>query len=295
MVVDVPADGATYRMEATKTDNGILTAISLENCNGLTPGLINAFWLDKGPLEYDFDCREVIGSFDPNQKSAVPTGTGAEYNIEANRSIQYTIDFQNTGTDTAFRVLLRDDLPSGLDILTFRPGASSHPYTWEIKQQRSLEVLFFPIALPDSFVNEVASHGFFSFEIAQNSDLPVGTVFENTAEIVFDYNPPIVTNTVRHIIGEQFVAVETIPKNTELWQVLGNPTTGILCVKLAEAAKEGTSLYMLDMTGRLIQTIQVAPATTMQTLDLATLPSGIYLVQLRLDAKVLGVAKVVKE
>jgi uncharacterized repeat protein (TIGR01451 family) len=170
---DFPADGATWRMEATKFDDGTETAIALENCGGLTPGLINAFWLDHGPLEYDFDCRQVIGSFDPNLKSAVPTGAGPSHSIIANQPIQYTIDFQNTGSDTAYRVLLRDVLPSDFDLNTFRPGYSSHPCTWEIKGN-TLEVLFSPIALPDSNVNEPASHGFFSFDIDQKPNLPEG-------------------------------------------------------------------------------------------------------------------------
>ena len=215
-VVDVPADGATYRMEATKFDNGALTATALENCNGLTPGQINAFWLDEGPLEYDFDCRQVIGAYDPNQKTAVPTGAGQSHYITANRPIQYTIDFQNTGTDTAYRVLLRDVLPAGFDLNSFRPGISSHPCTWEIRGNL-LEVLFSPIALPDSNVNEPGSRGFFSFELDQMPDLLDGTTFFNTASIIFDFNPEIVTNTVFHQIGQLTVALYEPKQAPRLW------------------------------------------------------------------------------
>ncbi len=202
MTVDVSTDGSTYRMEAAKYDNGTLTAVALENCGGFTPGFITAYWLNDGRRGYDFDCRQVSAAYDPNQKTAIPTGVGPEHLLAANKPIRYTIEFQNTGTDTAFRVLLRDILPTQLNANTFRPGFSSHPYTWEIRGADTLEVLFFPIMLPDSNVNETASHGWFSFDMEQKLDLPDGTTIENAAFIVFDYNPPIVINTVLHTIGK---------------------------------------------------------------------------------------------
>ncbi|MCK6695153.1 MAG: hypothetical protein L6Q97_24020, partial [Thermoanaerobaculia bacterium] len=201
MAVDVPADGSTWRMEATKSDDGTRTAAALENCGGLTPGLITIFWLDKGPAAYDLDCRQVIGSYDPNQKVAAPAGAGPDRLLAANQPLQYTIEFQNTGTDTAFLVTLYDYLPPELDISTFRPGLSSHPCSWHIRNN-ILEVLYAPIALPDSNVNEPASHGFFTFSIDQQPDLPDGTVIQNFAAIVFEFNPAIWTNTVQHIIGQ---------------------------------------------------------------------------------------------
>ncbi|MCB9300538.1 MAG: hypothetical protein H6566_07810 [Lewinellaceae bacterium] len=256
MFVDFPADAATYRMEATKFDDGTLTATAIENCGGLTPGLITSFWLDKGPIDYDFDCREVLGSFDPNQKTAVPAGTGAEHAIVPNRSLEYTIDFQNTGTDTAFRVLLRDVLPQQLDINTFRPGFASHPYTWEIRGADTLEVLFFPIMLPDSNVNEPASHGFFSFTMDQKPDLQDGQTLENKASIIFDFNPPIVTNTVLHTIRELLiVSVDGPQVQPPLWRVLGNPTHDVATFQ-ATAFMAGSKRFELyDAAGRLLRSV----------------------------------------
>lgn len=282
MTVDVPADGATYRMEATKFDNGTLTATALENCSGLTPGQINAFWLEKDPLNYDFDCRQVVGSFDPNQKTAVPTGAGQAHNIEPNRPLQYTIDFQNTGTDTAFRVLLRDVLPKNLDITTFRPGAASHPYTWEISGEHLLEVLFSPITLPDSNANQAASHGFFSFEIDQNPNLPDGTSFENTANIIFDFNPAIVTNTVFHNIGQLTVEVYEPLQHSSLWQVLGNPSIEKVTFSALETITGEKQFELFDVNGQLKRRTYFSG----QTFDFQreALPSGLYFFKIR-DAR----------
>ncbi|MBK8966629.1 MAG: DUF11 domain-containing protein [Lewinellaceae bacterium] len=252
LTLSLPTDGATYRMEATKFDDGSLTATAIENCGAMTPGLINAFWQDKGSLNVDFGCRQVIGSFDPNQKTAIPTGAGPDHLLDANRPLDYTIDFQNTGTDTAFRVLLRDVLPPTLDINSFRPGYASHTCTWEIRGN-TLEVLFFPIALPHTGINEPASHGFFSFSIDQLPDLPPGTPLENTASIIFDFNPPIVTNTVVHRIGHLTVRVDAPQPFDRLWQLAGNPTSDAATFRALEYIGGEKRFELFNANGRLVQ------------------------------------------
>jgi Receptor L domain len=277
--IDVAADGATYRIEATKRDDGALTAAALENCGGLTPGWISAFWLDEAGPEYDFDCRQVIGSYDPNLKSVAPTGAGPDHRLPSNQPLVYTIDFQNTGTDTAFRVLLRDVLSKKLDLTTFRPMASSHPCTWEILEENRLEVLFSPIALPDSNVNEPASHGYFTFEIYQLPDLPFNTLIENTASIIFDYNPPIITNTVFHTIGELTVRVDEPLHKKVLWDVLGNPTNDKAVFQAKEPIDGVKHFELHDAVGRLCRVAQFSGQSFEFHRD--GLPSGLYLFSIR--------------
>jgi len=254
--VDVPANGATYRMEATRYMNGTLTAVALENCGGLTPGLVTAHWLDEGPEHYDFDCREVSLAYDPNQKTAIPKGIGEAHLLAANRPLQYTIDFQNTGTDTAFRVQLTDILSPHLDVNTFRPGFSSHPYSWEIRGLDTLVVLFFPIALPDSNVNVEGSQGFFTFDIQQKPDLPDGTLIENTASIVFDFNPPIVTNTTFHTIGELVVVFTNEPghKLDYAWSVRANPVKAAATFDATRFVAGEKRFELFDAAGHRLRT-----------------------------------------
>ncbi len=281
LTLDLPANGSTYRIEATKRNDGSLAAAALEHCGGFTEFMINAFWLDKGPLEYDFDCREVVGSFDPNQKTAVPVGAGQAHFLEAGYPLIYTIDFQNTGNDTARRVLLRDILPPHLDVNTFRPLFSSHPNTWEIRGSDTLEVLFFPISLPDSNVNEPASHGFFSFTIAQKLDLPDGTLIENTADIIFDFNPPIITNTVWHTIGKLLVRTYEPASGKPLWRVLGNPTRDEATFEAAEPVEGDKFFELFDAAGRPVYRRQFAGQTFEFRRD--GLPAGWYVFRISDD------------
>ena len=67
--------------------------------------------------------------------------------------------------------------------------------------------------LPDSNVNEPASHGFIKFRIQQKASNPTGARIENTAAIYFDYNAPVLTNTTWHTIGNDFI-ISGVEKNS---------------------------------------------------------------------------------
>ncbi|MEM9824801.1 MAG: T9SS type A sorting domain-containing protein, partial [Bacteroidota bacterium] len=117
---------------------------------------------------------------------------------------------QNTGTDTAFNVVIRDAISEYLNPNSIRPGASSHPYTWGIAEDDVLFFNFENIMLPDSNINEPASHGFVKFKIKQELDNLPGTLIENSAGIYFDFNAPVITNTSVHQIEERFFLLDTI-------------------------------------------------------------------------------------
>ena len=112
----------------------------------------------------------------------------ALYFIGQDEWIDYTIRFQNTGTDTAFHVIVTDTLPGTLDLATLEVGAASHAFTWALREQGTLKFRFFDILLPDSNVNEASSHGSVSFRIRPKQPLVPGTVIENMANIYFDFN-----------------------------------------------------------------------------------------------------------
>jgi hypothetical protein len=79
-------------------------------------------------------------------------------------------------------------------------GGSSHPYCWELTGNGVLIIEFPGIVLPDSNINETRSHGFVSFRIRPKSSILPLQFIENTAAIYFDFNAPVITNTVTHRI-----------------------------------------------------------------------------------------------
>ncbi|HRD54714.1 MAG TPA: hypothetical protein PKY96_18920, partial [Flavobacteriales bacterium] len=122
----------------------------------------------------------ITGAYDPNDKLArTSMGNTSVWQSGEDEWIDYTIRFQNTGTDTAFFVVITDTLPPNLDPATFEEGASSHAHGLSMQGHGVLRWMFPNILLPDSNVNEPASHGFVGFRIRPHLPLLPGTQIEN--------------------------------------------------------------------------------------------------------------------
>lgn len=235
-----------------------------------------SFPLNDKRLYFDTYCTEVRASCDPNDKSAVPTGYGADNTIRANTDLEYKIRFQNTGNDTAFRVVIVDTLPPMLNPATLEAGVSSHPYRLDVYPGGILHFVFDPVALPDSSANEVASHGFVTFRIAQKPDLPGGTEIDNKAAIYFDFNDPVITNTAFHTIGQPFVTVEVsdpvVPGVTVAVQP--NPFRDRAVLRLGGTGVRHGVLTLADAQGRIVRTQTFADGQCI--LERNGLPAGLY-------------------
>ncbi|PHR49568.1 MAG: hypothetical protein COA32_00120 [Fluviicola sp.] len=166
------------------------------------PNLINNYPLNDADPVVDIYCGVVTGSYDPNDKRGFPSGVTEQNHIQPNQQLQYVIRFQNTGTDTAFTVVIRDTLDTDLNIFTVTPGVSSHEYTFRKYGPRVLEWTFDDIMLPDSTTDEPGSNGFVTFTVDQAPNLPNGTLINNQADIYFDFNAPIITNETDHLIND---------------------------------------------------------------------------------------------
>jgi len=193
----------------------------------------------------------IVGSFDPNHKLAEPMGIGPFGIIDNDTRLKYTIEFQNTGTDTAFFVRLEDVLDKHLDLGTLRIEGSSHPMHFALKD-RTLTFYFNPILLPDSHKNYQQSIGFASYSIKPKSNL-IGQQIKNQAAIYFDYNAPVITNTTLHTIGtlrsplyyeEDQLSAYPIPS--------GNQSVK---VEINVVASGMVSLDLFDLSGRRIHSL----------------------------------------
>ncbi len=259
-MIAIPANGSTWRIEVGQTpDNpyGSLTGAFVEACgadsNGtVSLGFINQFSLFDEVEWFDTDCMDNIGAYDPNDKQGVPIGVSDQHWVPRDQRIEYTIRFQNTGTDTAFTVMIRDTLSALLDLATFRPGASSHPYDYHISEPGVVSFLFPNIMLPDSNVNEPASHGFVRFHIDPVDGLPNNTSVRNNAGIYFDFNDPVITNTTLHTFGEQYLSVRILEPNagSAAVHVWPNPATDAAWITIATQHLQSGIFILSDAAGR---------------------------------------------
>lgn len=275
----MPANGATWRLEAREEINhpwGGVEALAVEGCGGLNnPGLVTQLVFNTpNPFEAT-DCLENVGAFDPNDKQAFPRGYGNQHLLEANTDIEYLIRFQNTGTDTAFNVVILDTLSAHLDAQKVRPGVSSHRYDFAVIDGNILRFRFDNILLPDSNVNEPASHGFVKFRVPQQPDNPDGTVIENSAAIYFDFNDPIITNTTFHTIGDHFILVKTDdPAGISPLRVYPNPAATVAVFELPHVADRA----VFELSDRLGRNIRADVFSGSQyRFERGTLPTGVYL------------------
>ena len=243
-----------------------------------TPGVVNQFPQDDADPDVDIYCGEVTAPNDPNDKTGYPLGQTEEYYIQPNQQLQYVIRFQNVGTDTAFTVVVRDTLDIDLNIFTVTPGVASHPYTFKMYGPRVLEWTFEDIQLPDSTTNSEGSNGFLTFHVDQVPDLAPGTVINNDADIYFDFELPITTNTTVHKIFEGFVSVLNVEDLTiegkEIF-MYPNPTTNLLTIQSESVLNNKFKIF--DQQGREVMKGKLTGKNT--EVSLGKLSRGTYTIQ----------------
>lgn len=138
----------------------------------------------------------TTGPFDPNYITVSPKGEGSGGNVPTSTSsLLYTIYFQNIGNDTARNVYITNVVDRDLNLATLEVESSSHDHRLEpLNSGRGIRWIFPDIDLVDSLTNEIGSIGFISYRIAPTTQAE-GTEITNQADIFFDFNEPIRTNT----------------------------------------------------------------------------------------------------
>lgn len=258
--IPVPNNGATWRVEALQVPFHPVSgnpSASLEGCtvsSSFSTGFVLGYPVHDPLPAQDIECMQVIGSWDPNDKTGFPLGISNQHLISKNTDIDYLIRFQNTGTDTAFNIVVRDTLSAKLDARSIRLGASSHAYEYSLENGNILVFNFKDIKLVDSFANEPGSHGYLRFKVAQQPNLAAGTQIENEAAIYFDFNPPIFTNTTLHRIGAvpHVSSVYHIAGKNNQISVYPNPLNGALSIRTETELPLESRWVLYDFAGRLI-------------------------------------------
>jgi len=271
---------------------------TVERCGELPGGGVSLGFFTQLPQNEanDFisiDCQENIGSYDPNDKTASPKGVENAHFIEANTFLKYKIRFQNTGTDTAFKVVIEDPLPEELDPSTLRPGASSHPYVFELDADGTARFIFDNILLPDSNVNVAASQGFVNFTIDQMPDNPEGTHIWNTAAITFDFNEPIITNIAYHQIREELLTVashEVFVPDVQL-KVMPNPFHTSTTIQMEGLPDEQYTIKLFAVDGQLLRTATFSGNT--YVVERNDLPKGLYFFHVESDNTTIATGKLI--
>jgi hypothetical protein len=173
--------------------------------------------------------QTVVNSFDPNNKICLQ-GNAIEIDAVGD-DLFYQINFENMGTADALNVYVKDFIDTNyFDMETFQPLGGSHEYSTNVVDNL-VEFQFIDINLPFETPNNT---GHLVFKIKTKATLGIGDIIKNGAEIIFDFNEPIITNIAATEITE-ILTIGTSDKPPAI-TLFPNPTTTL--IKLQGATTE---------------------------------------------------------
>lgn len=240
---------------------------------------------DETPLDNTFALNQIVtNSYDPNDKTCLEGTTIAPSQV--GKDIHYMIRFENTGTANAQNIVVKDIIDTTkFDISTLVPLNGSHPYVTKISNGSKVEFIFENIQLPFDDAN---NDGYVVFKIKTKPTLALGNTFSNTANIYFDYNFPIITNTytttVAALANQDF-------EFSYYFSLYPNPAKQTLNIQ-SKKDIEISSISIYNIIGQLVQVM--TNAKDISSVDVSNLKTGTYLVKVNSD-KGSSNAKFIKE
>lgn len=234
--------------------------------------------------------QTVVASYDPNDKMEAH-GEKLDFNtFTQNDYLFYTIRFQNTGTTNAINIRIEDVLDAQLDEESLRMVSASHNY--QLERVGNQLVWKFPgINLPSVIQNEALSNGYLTFKIKVKPGFAVGDIIPNFAEIYFDTNPAIITNT---FMSEFEIDLSTKLFSTNNILLYPNPTNSILNVNLKDTNESLAKITIYDMIGKTIQTVS-GNSLQQIAINVGNLSTGVYMIEITTDSNLKQTRKFIVE
>jgi uncharacterized repeat protein (TIGR01451 family) len=230
----------------------------------------------------------IVGSYDPNDKTESHGGKIVYSNFTSNDYLTYTIQFENTGTANAEFIRVEDLLNSSLDKNSIVMLNSSHSYDMR-RVNNKLIWNFYNINLPPTATNPTQSHGFIQFKIKPTPGHAVGTIIPNSAEIYFDYNPPIYTN----ICNTEFVQALNNSEFTNSDFVLyPNPASDFVQINLKNESGKIKNIVVYDIIGKTVKTLNGINSSEAKV-STSELSKGLYLIEITTEDNLKLVKKLV--
>jgi hypothetical protein len=137
------------------------------------------------------------------------------------------------------------------------------------------------IDLPPSVEGDaITGHGYIVFEVKPKPGFTLGDIIPNTADIFFDFNPAIVTNTCT----TEFVPFLSVSAfDTGNFEYYPNPTSSIVTFAMRNASKIDT-IEVIDVLGKSL--ISKTVYFNKAEIDFSSLKQGMYLVKLNANGQI---------
>jgi hypothetical protein len=239
---------------------------------------------DEKPFDNQNDLKQiVVNSLDPNDKTCIEGETVLPDMI--GNYVHYMIRFENTGTASAENIVVKDIIDTDkFDINSLVPLNGSHSFVTRISNSNQVEFIFQNINLP---FDDATNDGYVAFKIKTKPTLVLGETFSNTANIFFDYNFPIVTNTYTTTIAE---ALSNQDFTFSSYFILSpNPAKEVLNIT-TEQEIQITSLSVYNILGQQVLVV----TNPNNSIDVSSLKTGSYFIKIVSD-KGTSSGKLIKE
>jgi Leucine-rich repeat (LRR) protein len=222
---------------------------------------------DETPNDNIFTLNQtVVGSYDPNDKICLE-GETVEPSM-VGEYVHYVIRFENTGTFPAENVVVKDMIDlTKFDIATLIPLKGSHEFYTRINGNK-VEFIFENINLD---FNDATNDGYVAFKIKTKSTLVIGDTFSNDANIYFDYNFPITTNTYTTTIAA--LSTQSFEFGSQ-FTLYPNPAKEVLNIQ----SKNSLEIQSIEVYNLLGQVVLAVPNTT-NAIDVSSLTRGNYFIK----------------
>lgn len=229
---------------------------------------------DITPDDNSFIFEQVlVGSFDPNDIQVVE---GLEiYEDEVGDYLHYIIRFQNEGTASAINIRVDNTLDENLDWNTIQLLELSHSGRVEIINENKVSFIFESINLPSEMQDPEGSNGYIIYKIKSKSNLSQGDFIRNKADIFFDFNQPIITNTVTTTIVENLNVQESQINNISIYP---NPANEMVFIQSDYIISRARILNFLGQ-----EILGVVNIEGISELDVSKLSSGAFFIEFQGD------------
>jgi hypothetical protein len=241
------------------------------------------------PNCYEFEL-EIFNSNEVNFDNNFDTVTACFFNsydpnfIEVNKSeilnpleienLTYIVHFENEGTFPAVNIKLENSISSNLNLSTFKYIESSHGCNYILDSAtRELKVYFDDIYLESNQLDSIKSKGFFAYSISEIVNLPLHDTIFNQANIYFDFNQPILTNTsVNYNSLDDASIIE--PEETNEFIIYPNPSNSSISISSKKQQYKELEYSIYSSTGVLVK----YGVYTNESISLKDLNLGVYLI-----------------
>lgn len=214
--------------------------------------------------------QTIVGAYDPNDKMESHGEEILHSGFSSNDYLTYTIRFENTGTANAVNVRINDILDAQLDETSIKVIDASHSYFLD-RVGTNLNFRFDAIDLPPSVADTSIGKGYVVFQVKPKAGYAIGDVIPNTANIYFDFNPAIVTNTFL----TEFVSVLKVDSFLNNQTIIyPNPTSNVLNI---ESKTNISNIEIIDINGRSLLSKPLDSNST--SINVESLSKGVYFVK----------------